>query len=503
MKIIKLKSKSSPEFLNYNKSDAGAVLLLFIFLLIILNPNYLNHGIPDMDEIWNYQYARRILFDQVPYRDFGMLQTPFAMQMNAIFLYLFGDKLIVMRWVASLIAAINGLVAFKILRTAGKNHLMSFVYTLFFLFPFLLYPKNNYSWYVVLSLSTALLLELKKIHAPKQKQMRYEVWIGIALGLTLITKQNIGMAAIFVSIAYFLYSSRYLGKDYLLKGLGLKLFGFSLIMGTELIYLGVKMNIVLMFKEMAYNLTAFAGSSATPYTSIFSESPLFGLLAILIPGMIIITFMKGISAAEDLTKKTLFLVTLYGLANLAMIVPISDSVHLLFGMPIAVLAISLVFRNNTQHDGRQKDLLSVILLSVMLLTITYRLITPTKGQFEPKLNHYQSVHIPTEIRQSIADVDGFIAHEESLGRTVYMLNYQAAFYLIPLDKFSYKYDTIGSGGYAEQEIINLLASTPNATVLIRGQQGIENWQETKKIEEYVRNNMKYADSLHGFDVYRR
>ena len=488
---------------GYMQNEVLIHLLIIIAFLVVLDPARIHKDISDMDEIWNYQMARRVLFGQVPYRDFVMLQTPFAPQLNAAFLHILGDGLIVMRWVASLIATINGLVAFRILRKIGKSHLMAFLYSLFFLFPFLLYPKNNYSWYVVLFLSTALLLELIKIYSPTHKQLGYEVWIGISLGFTLITKQNIGLAGLFASILFLLFCSSDVSRSKMFGSLILKITGVMIVVGTELAYLGRHMDLVWLFQNMVTNLTTFAESASIPYYSLLFDSIPSALLAIAAPVFIFICSVKGLRTATTIKKKALLLFSIYAIANYCMVIPIADSIHLLYGMPISILALSAAFSNYAEDSSKQKFILSTVLILVISLGLTYKCINKDLPRSHPEIKHYANIQISKDKEVSLVEMSNFIINEEASGRTVFFLNYQAAFYLIPLDKFSYKYDTIGRGGYAEQEIIGLLASTPNATVVIRGRQGRENWQETKKIEEYVRNNMKYADSLHGFDVYRR
>lgn len=73
---------------NDGQTDNWKFLILIIVLISTILPSYLTY-VPELGEIWNYQYARRILYGQIPYKDFGMLQLPFSAQVNAVFLYLF------------------------------------------------------------------------------------------------------------------------------------------------------------------------------------------------------------------------------------------------------------------------------------------------------------------------------------------------------------------------------------------------------------------------------
>jgi hypothetical protein len=86
---------------------------------------------PDIDEIWNYQFARRILYGYIPYRDFLMMPTPLSAQINAVILYIFSDELIVHKIMGIMIASFQGIVTFKILRFIGNDILKSFIYVFY------------------------------------------------------------------------------------------------------------------------------------------------------------------------------------------------------------------------------------------------------------------------------------------------------------------------------------------------------------------------------------
>ena len=50
--------------------------LIFLILLIIIAPIILTKEIGDLDELWNYNFARNVFDGLIPYRDFNMVQTP-------------------------------------------------------------------------------------------------------------------------------------------------------------------------------------------------------------------------------------------------------------------------------------------------------------------------------------------------------------------------------------------------------------------------------------------
>jgi hypothetical protein len=478
----------------------------------------------DMDAIWNYQSARRILYGQIPYRDFAMLQMPFSAQLNALFLYIFSDKLIVMRWIESFIAAINGLVIYRIMRVIGKNHLLAFVYTCLFLFPIFLYPQNNYSWYAVLFLSIALLGELMKIKNDGRKNIYWEIWIGISLGFLFITKQNIGFFGLFASIIFLVYntfninyknSRQYLplqgeSLKYLAQSLALKMLGWMCIVGIEVIYLSINLDLGAFIRGMAINMIQFAEYSTVPYVKMFSYGNLIiGMLALLIPVIIIASFIQGVFGKQtSAEKKIILLVSIYALANFSMVIPIADLFHFIFAMPLSIVAIASIFYRQPLYEIKPNSYSTNVVIIILVLGILSYImlgqgIQQTTIKSDQTIKHYEQIPMSPDTFHALTDIDNLIVREEQSGKQVYFLNSEAAFYLIPLDKFSYRYDSIISGSPGEEETIQLLSSSQEIVVIIRGQGMEPNWQETRVIENYVRNTMHYNGSLDGFDIFTK
>lgn len=479
--------------------------LLAIAIIVVASQSNLKQSLIDLDEIWNYQFARRILYGFIPYKDFIMLPLPFSAQLNGWLLSIFGDKLITMRWIASFMAAISGLVAFRIFSLIGKNHLMAFFYTAFFLSPFFFYPKNNYNWFAILFLLIALLLELEKVLCKKRTPLCYEVWIGITLGFATITKQNVGLAGLLGSYIFLIYYAGNLCSRNLAKSAVLKFLGWASVVFVEILYLSRDTGFLWLLKNMYLSLTKFAGYASTSYLVLFSEGLIVAIFAVLIPLVILVSLIKGMRSRNEMKKNITILIFIYAIANFIIIIPISDWLHLMFGMPITIIALSTAFRSSDKVGLQQKIVTILILLLIICSCFLMNLSNGQKISNEPELRHYEKIDVPLELREYITDLDILIKNDEASGIEVYFLNYQAALYLIPIDKFAYKYDDIiGEGSLGETETIYKLESSDNnITAIIRGIESEKNWQETSKIEDYVRNCMTYRASIHGFDIYSR
>lgn len=60
-------------------------IVFFISMLILFSAEVLPRNLSNLDEIWNFNFARNIANGLLPYNDFNMLQTPllsFIMRRN-------------------------------------------------------------------------------------------------------------------------------------------------------------------------------------------------------------------------------------------------------------------------------------------------------------------------------------------------------------------------------------------------------------------------------------
>ena len=481
-------------------------------------PSYLTYVV-EMGEIWNYQYARRILYGQIPYRDFGMLQLPFSAQVNALFLYVFSDKLIVMRVVGGLIGVINGLVAYKILQSLGKKQLMCFAYTILFVSPFLVYSHNNYSWYAVLFLSIGLMFEIIDLTNGNAKSA---VLVGALLGLATISKQNIGafgLAATLLFLGYLTFSRNReitgrlfpVNKNEIVKfqaAVSLRLLGWTFIILSEAVYLWLNDGLSPLVRNMfAATFGLVSSASISYWDMLLKDDFTWKLIGLLIPILLIAPFLKALSNSTSLARKRqLVLLGLYAAVNFSMVFPIADAIHLVLGMPMAVIAMAACF-GDSDYPSKTTFLPSnktlIVLLFAVLLTVIITNIREFNSMPRREINHYEYIPMPGYRFNQMREVDEAILDFERNGKTIYFLNHQADYYLIPLDRFSYRYDVVNRGAPEVQEIIQLISGTENIAVIIRGTAMEASRVENQDVEHYVRDTMKYVKTVQDFDIFIR
>ena len=149
-----------------------AIELLCIFIVTLLYNLICNPVI--LDEIWNYGFTYNIANGLIPYKDFNMVITPFYPFLGALFLIIFGKSLLVYHIFNALIC--TGIFYFMKI-TLNKSYYI--VYSIL-----LLVSLPNYSLFSILLLYIILYLEDNKNN---------DFLIGIFIGLTFLTKQNIGI----------------------------------------------------------------------------------------------------------------------------------------------------------------------------------------------------------------------------------------------------------------------------------------------------------------------
>lgn len=149
---------------------------LIIFIIPIIY-NLLNGNLM-LDEIWNYGFAYNISTGLIPYKDFNMIVTPLYPYLVSIFLKLLGHNLIILHLFNSSIFLI---IYHYLKKLLPKSYLFTFLLYLFF-------SQPNYSFLCLLFLIILIYLDNSN-----NEIKRKDYLIGFIIGLSFLTKQNIGI----------------------------------------------------------------------------------------------------------------------------------------------------------------------------------------------------------------------------------------------------------------------------------------------------------------------
>ena len=179
-------------------------ICFFIIMILLFSATVLPRNLANLDEIWNFNFARNIANGLIPYNDFNMLQTPLLSFILGGIFKIFGQELFVMRIVSIILGAGIIFVAFKILKELKLNTKWSILSSgLLFLFIISdFYIDYNYA---ILFITLLLIyIELKY----KNYGIRYNLLIGLLAGITILLKQSTGIIISGITILYLILEKR-------------------------------------------------------------------------------------------------------------------------------------------------------------------------------------------------------------------------------------------------------------------------------------------------------
>ena len=156
--------------------------------------------IQNLDELWNYNFARCIADGMTPYKDFNMLQTPLSAYLAAVFVKLFGSGLFSFRIVSFVLLLGTQISTYYLCLKITKNKAIAVALTsLIFALNLLCFYYN----YNNLSLCFVLLILLLK--NSRRESLKNNIIEGFLFGLLPLIKQSTGLILLSVFLMECLY----------------------------------------------------------------------------------------------------------------------------------------------------------------------------------------------------------------------------------------------------------------------------------------------------------
>lgn len=179
--------------------DILIILVLVLSVSAVIIPKELN----DLDELWNYNFARNIANGLLPYKDFNMLTTPLLSMICGMILNLTFNELIVMRILAVCLITSILYITYKVFELLEINQYVTYILLICMYMLMDNYFRIDYNFGVLLIALITLYYELKQISRGKELvETDYkDIFIGILVGSSILFKQTTGvfLSAIFVS----------------------------------------------------------------------------------------------------------------------------------------------------------------------------------------------------------------------------------------------------------------------------------------------------------------
>lgn len=429
------------------------IIIIFIFIIILAGIIF-TRPIEDLDELWNFNFARNIANGLLPYKDFNMVQMPLLSIVCGTILKIFGTELFYMRCMAILLSCAILFTTYEILKIIGVNKYITRVSILSIILLYMDHFCIDYNFMVALLILITIYIEIKNID--NKIEPKKEIALGMLVGSSILIKQTTGIVFSLVFVVYkllIIYDRNKIKQE--IKRLIFRLIGILIPMFILIVYL-VKNNIynecidytILGIKTFTNKISYINLLKGTYGTNV-------QILSIVMPILLVYMYIKTIILkVETKEDKILFTLFSYSTASLIVIYPISDSIHFLIGiLPLEISLIYLVSQKLLKLDLNMEvktilqgfTIIFLIMLLIILAFNIYNYYVEIKGK--NYINNYKYILSDYE---NINKIDEFILSNEKKGKSVYILDAAAAMYMIPLNKYNKDYDMLMQGNFGSK-----------------------------------------------------
>lgn len=409
-----------------------------------------------------------------------------------------------MRIVSAVLGAGIFFISYKILKELKLNTKWS-ILTLILLFLFIsdsFYLDYNY---VILFITLLIIfLEIKY----KNYGKKYNLLIGILAGSTILFKQSTGVIICALTALYLALEDR--NKE-VLKTIIYRITGIIIpgIMFT--IYLICTNSLMDFIDYCVLGIATFTNSIS--YLKFLQGKDLSTTLGIILPPVIllilfieIIINIKNNKIKENKNKLILFV---FALAQFTVVYPIADEIHFKIAVfPIFLVILYYVFKVIQEIKNIKlsifiehfMNIITISLVGMLMLSGINDIFIYTQTE-KSVLKHFSNIPISNALQERILEVNKYIEDEE---RDVYILDSEAAVYMIPLDKYNKDFDMFlkgNLGAKGEEGQIEKIKEMKNTILLIKNEKIPLNWQTPKEVIEYVKNNLEKISTINFFDIY--
>lgn len=496
---------------------------IFALSLVLFLVARLTAPATDLDEVWNYNTANAFAMGLIPYKQVSMITTPLLPMINSIFLKIVFNGIITYRVLMGIVFALIVLFIYLIIRELSSKKLLSYICAFFIgtllINKFLL----DYNYLFLLIVLMIAFLEVRDLKKNENFNFNHNLCVGLLTGLAFLTKQTIGLLLIIVIIfEVFIYMKK-TGFDLkitkFIKLIGVRIFGMMVPITMFLIYLGVNGAFNDFINYAIKGVKEF--SNSIPYYRLFDSNDkvvsIISRLFIIVYIPLFITFIlecvKNKKMKDELMN--IYILAICSIPVIAIIYPISDDFHLIVASVsvLIIVAYLLIFLLNEINKFVKIDVFYKKLLLIGLLFIII-LISFKNAIIERNLNikenvlvpfkHYEGIYVPKYLSNRISDVTDKVRSYSNSGRESIIIDAEAAIYDIVLNRYKKNYDMLLIGNIGEhgvEKIINEIKDSHNVYYFVKNPQYALNWQLPEDIVDYIRNNLKYHETVSVFDVY--
>lgn len=447
------------------------VIIIYIFFLI------LNKNLDNLDEIWNFSFARNISNGLIPYKDFNVITTPLSMYLNSILL-LIKQSLLLFRIQYFIYYILILILIDKIFDMLKIKTIIKYITVFIFLFIISSVTLFDYNLIQFLIILLLVYLQLKNID---YNNKILNIIIPLLSGITIINKHSTGIIICGISFLTLLLNKYYfkteLKRYFILKQILLMIIPVLLF----IIYLFIHNNYLEFYDYAILGLTGFATSNNMINKYMF---------IVLILVYIFITIFLLLNRKD----RFIWIIYLYSLASLSFIIPIADGVHLTFALFLPFTILLLV---NTSIIKDISSRFIYLLLPVFIVLIVIK-INEYNNSLKMNTDVYKNIPVTIEVKNMIEEVNNYVISND---KEVHILDHTSSIFNININRYDKYFDLFMNGNLGikgEKEVYRIIDNEDNV-FLISGEN--INWQLPLDIVNYVKEKYHYCGMIDRFSIY--
>lgn len=476
--------------------------IIVILVILLLSCGWcLNSYISEYDETWNFFNTCKILNGYKLYSDINIIITPLFFVLGSSVLKLFGAKLLVYRLYNLIIITMTYYLIYKIMKKLCKNKKRAFMYLLVIIITSITVSVGgaNYNTLALTFVLLGIYLNLSWIENNKQNNIIQ----ATIMFLVIMTKQNIGIYYIIGVCLYQLIAN----KDKIIDII------------KQIIILSIEVSIVLLtFNYMGIlydfiNMT-FGGIWEFKKNNFFISSIIYLIIyitLIILPIETTIFLVKGAKTKEDKNKSILLMCM--SIMMLLIQYPIFNESHIILSTVVIIMyelyAMDIFVLKYIINKSKIIKIISFLILiiymcaSMFYLYEFYKNLIKNNHQFSYN-DYYYGVAFKTEEEyQNFETITNYI---QDSNKRVVIFSYQASLYMIPFKSSNEAMDLplLGNmGAKGEEGMLEKIQNLENVRILILKSDEELFWQESKMINQWIRNNLNYIGTIEQFEIYEK
>lgn len=491
---------------------------LFITILSFISSIVLLRDVNNLDEIWNFNFARCFANGLVAYKDFNIIQGPLVPMVCSVFLKIFWQEMLVTRILAIILDTIILFMVYLIMEKLEIKALLRYILLIILAIIMRPYFTLDYNWTILLFVLIILNSEIK--HSDLVLDIKHDLLIGLLAGICVTIKQTMGLLIVVAIIGYKILEVRNLDdfKEFI-KIAVIRFLGAAIPIVIVSMYLILNNALKDYIDYAILGISTFSNKISYVDRLLKNKNILIRILSIL-PIVNILSICFYFKSKE----KNFLILSVLSIVNMIMVYPISDESHFVIAV-VPTLISFIYFINISVEKIKYKDELItssfqkrvVKTFSVMYLfatafmmcaivvastmSVVYFIINISQKNLNMELNHFKYLPMSEDSIDAIKKIDNFILAQDE---NVYILDATAGLYMIPIDKYNKNYDmflkgNLGSEG--EEGQIQELKEKTNEKILIMNKNYNRNWQNPEEVRKYIIKNMKKQGQIGIFDIY--